>query len=224
MIKIGVYDSHPMLREALASYVGQAYEEFESEEVDLDVAIAAGSVKTDGINVVLVCAYHGEEAPLDFVKQLTQRFERLRCIIMLMEPTAQAVTLAIKNGAKGILAPQADKQELVQAILTVRNGFEYFSKAVTDVLVDKYVDGVVATDRGKEAADKNEPDIDMLSNRQIEILKLWGSNMSNKDIADKLFLSVRTVESHKNHIMQKLNLKTTVDIIRFGIKNNIIEL
>ena len=48
--------------------------------------------------------------------------------------------------------------------------------------------------------------------------------MSNKDIADKLFLSVRTVESHKNHIMQKLNLKTTVDIIRFGIRNNIIDL
>lgn len=223
MIKIGVYDSHPMLREALTGYVGAAYEEFEAEAVDIDLAIAAGSIKRDGVNVVLVCAHHGEDSPLEFVKQLTQRFERLRCIIMLMEPTAQAVTLAIKNGAKGILAPQADRQELVQAILTVRNGFEYFSKAVTDVLVDKYVDGVVTSDRAK-GADKSEPDIDMLSNRQIEILKLWGSNMSNKDIADKLFLSVRTVESHKNHIMQKLNLKTTVDIIRFGIKNNIIEL
>ena len=90
------------------------------------------------------------------------------------------------------------------------------------VLVNKYVDGVVAGDKRKDG--KAEPDIDMLSSRQIEILKLWGSNMSNKDIADKLFLSVRTVESHKNHIMQKLNLKTTVDIIRFGIRNNIIDL
>lgn len=222
MIKIGVYDSHPMLREALTSYVGGAYDEFESEAIDIDMALAAGSIKRDGVNVVLVCAHHAESEPIEFVKQITQRFERLRCIIMLMEPTATAVTMAIKNGAKGILAPTADKQELVQAILTVRNGFEYFSKAVTDVLVDKYVDGVVASDRAKGG--KSEPDIDMLSSRQIEILKLWGNNMSNKDIADKLFLSVRTVESHKNHIMQKLNLKTTVDIIRFGIRNNIIEL
>ncbi len=222
MIKIGVYDSHPLLRESLTRYICEAYEDFETEEVNIDVAIAAGTIKTDGVNVVLVCAHHGEDAPLDFVKQVTQRFERLRCIVLLMEPTAQAVTQAIKNGAKGILAPSAGKQELVQAILTVRNGFEYFSKQVTDVLVDKYVDGVVASDSSKGA--KTEPDIDMLSSRQIEILKLWGSNMSNKDIADKLFLSVRTVESHKNHIMQKLNLKTTVDIIRFGIRNNIIEL
>ncbi len=222
MIKIGVYDSHPLLRESLTRYIGEAYEDFETEEVNIDVAIAAGTIKTDGVNIVLACAHHGEDEPLEFVKQVTQRFERLRCIVLLMDPTAQAVTLAIKNGAKGILAPSANKQELVQAILTVRNGFEYFSKQVTDVLVDKYVDGVVASDADKGA--KTEPDIDMLSSRQIEILKLWGSNMSNKDIADKLFLSVRTVESHKNHIMQKLNLKTTVDIIRFGIKNNIIEL
>ncbi len=221
MIKIGVYDSHPLLRTGLTRLVGEAYEEFESEEVNIDVAVAVGNIKTDGVNIVLVCSHHGEEAPIEFVKQLTQRFERLRCIVMLMDPTAQSVTQAIKNGAKGVLAPGADKQELIQAILTVRNGFEYFSKQITDVLVDKYVDGVVASDTAKG---KTEPDIDMLSSRQIEILKLWGSNMSNKDIADKLFLSVRTVESHKNHIMQKLNLKTTVDIIRFGIRNNIIEL
>lgn len=222
MIKIGVYDSHPILREALTQYVGGVYEDFESEEINIDVAIAAGTIKTDGVNVVLVCVHPGEVEPLEFVKQLTQRFERLRCIVILMEPAAAAVTLAIKNGAKGILAPGATKQDLVQAILTVRNGFEYFSKQVTDVLVNKYVDGVVAGDKRKDG--KAEPDIDMLSSRQIEILKLWGSNMSNKDIADKLFLSVRTVESHKNHIMQKLNLKTTVDIIRFGIRNNIIDL
>ncbi len=222
MIKIGVYDSHPILCGALTQFVGGAYDEFEAEEVNADVAIAAGTIKTDGVNVVLACVHHGEDGVLDFVKQLTQRFERLRCIVMLMEPTASIVTLAIKNGAKGILSPAATKQEMVQAVLTVRNGFEYFSKQVTDVLVNKYVDGVVAT--GKRKDGKTEPDIDMLSSRQIEILKLWGNNMSNKDIADKLFLSVRTVESHKNHIMQKLNLKTTVDIIRFGIRNNIIEL
>ena len=160
MIKIGVYDSHPILREALTQYVGGVYEDFESEEINIDVAIAAGTIKTDGVNVVLVCVHPGEVEPLEFVKQLTQRFERLRCIVMLMEPAAAAVTLAIKNGAKGILAPGATKQDLVQAILTVRNGFEYFSKQVTDVLVNKYVDGVVAGDKRKDG--KAEPDIDKI--------------------------------------------------------------
>ena len=63
-----------------------------------------------------------------------------------------------------------------------------------------------------------------LSARQVEILKLWGENYTNKEIADKLFISLRTVETHKNHIMQKLNLKTTVDMVKFAIRNNLIEI
>ncbi len=53
---------------------------------------------------------------------------------------------------------------------------------------------------------------------------MWGNSFTNKEIADKLFLSVRTVETHKNHIMQKLNLKTSVDLVKFAIRNNIIDL
>jgi two-component system response regulator NreC len=63
-----------------------------------------------------------------------------------------------------------------------------------------------------------------LSSRQIEILKLWGDGLTNQEIADKLFISVRTVETHKNHIMQKLNLKSSVDLMKFAIRNNIISI
>ena len=71
---------------------------------------------------------------------------------------------------------------------------------------------------------EEEPGVEALSQRQIEIIRMWGNNMSNKEIADRLFISVRTVESHKNHIMQRLNLKTNIDMIKFGIKNNLIEI
>jgi two-component system response regulator NreC len=67
-------------------------------------------------------------------------------------------------------------------------------------------------------------DLKKLSSRELEIIQLWGNSYTNKEIADKLFISVRTVESHKNHIMQKLSLKTAVDLVKFAIKNNIIEL
>ena len=58
----------------------------------------------------------------------------------------------------------------------------------------------------------------------MEVLKFWGNGFTNKEIADKLFISVRTVESHKNHIMQRLNLRTTVDMVKYAIKNNIIDI
>ena len=60
--------------------------------------------------------------------------------------------------------------------------------------------------------------------RETEILKHFAEGMANQEIADKLFISIRTVESHKNHIMQKLELKSTVDLIKFAIKNKIVEI
>ena len=70
----------------------------------------------------------------------------------------------------------------------------------------------------KESRQKN------LSVREMEVFKLFAEGFSNREIADKLFISVRTVETHKNNIMKKINLKTTVDLVKFAIKNNIIEL
>ncbi|MFW5775552.1 MAG: response regulator transcription factor, partial [Chitinivibrionales bacterium] len=60
--------------------------------------------------------------------------------------------------------------------------------------------------------------------REREVLSLWGEGLTNAEMADRLFVSIRTVESHKNHIMQKLNFRTTVELMRFAIKNNIIKL
>lgn len=222
MIKIGVYDSHPLLCSALTRLIATSDDEFEAQEVGRGQVMDLGTVKTDGINIVVVCVHHGEEAPLEYVRSLTRSYERARSIVMMTEPTTNAVTVAIRNGAKGIMATDADPQELRQGIMTVRGGFEYFSKSITDLLVGKYVDGVIAQDTRSDS--KPAAGAATLSARQVEILRLWGNNMSNKEIADKLFLSVRTVESHKNHIMQRLNLKTTVDIIRYGIRNNIIDL
>ena len=87
------------------------------------------------------------------------------------------------------------------------------------MLLGKYLKKI----KNKEVVEE-EPGVEALSQRQIEIIRMWGNNMSNKEIADRLFISVRTVESHKNHIMQRLNLKTNIDMIKFGIKNNLIEI
>ena len=96
-------------------------------------------------------------------------------------------------------------------------GHGYYSDSITQLLLNRYISSNL-TD--SQADDDDDP----LSARQIEILKLWGDGFSNQEIADKLFISVRTVETHKNHIMQKLNLKSTVDLVKYAIKSNIIKL
>jgi two-component system response regulator NreC len=63
-----------------------------------------------------------------------------------------------------------------------------------------------------------------LSDREMEVFKLFAEGFSNREIAEQLFISIRTVETHKNNIMKKINIKTTVDLVKFAIKNNIIDL
>ena len=124
---------------------------------------------------------------------------------------------SIKAGAKGYITIDATGGELAQAIFSLRAGHDYYSDSITQLLLNRYISSNL-TD--SQADDDDDP----LSARQIEILKLWGDGFSNQEIADKLFISVRTVETHKNHIMQKLNLKSTVDLVKYAIKSNIIKL
>ena len=106
-------------------------------------------------------------------------------------------------------------RELIEAIYTLRNGYDYYSQTITHLLLNNYISLIQNEHPESNASLKN------LSSRELEIVKLWGESNTNKEIADKLFISIRTVESHKNHIMQKLSLKTAVDLVKFAIKNNI---
>ncbi len=216
MITIGIYDKHAIMRRALQTLINQ-HDDFNAVELDCDPIEVADRIKTDGINILLCNVHEIDTVMFNLIKQVTQRFERVRVLVMSHSDSESLVVRSIKSGAKGFLASDANEQELVEAILTLRNGFDFYSKSIAHLLLGKYINGMM-TEK------KNTPGVEMLSSRQIEILRLWGDNKSNREIADALFLSVRTVESHKNHIMQKLNLKSSVDMIKFGIRNNLIEL
>lgn len=216
MITIGIYDKHVVLRHAMQALLSET-EDFNPIVLECDPLQITDRIKTDGINVLLCNVHELDNITFSLIKQVSQRFERVRVLVMSHSDSEQLIMKCIKAGAKGFLACDAGRQELTEAIFTLRNGFDFYSKSIAHLLLGKYINGMMA-DR------QAQPSVDMLSARQIEILKLWGNNKSNKEIADTLFLSVRTVESHKNHIMQKLNLKSSVDMIKFGIRNNLIEL
>ena len=216
MITIGIYDKHKILRAAVCSLL-QQNGEFNVMCLECDPMHIADKIKIEGINVLVFNIHDVSDDTFTLIKQLSQRFDRVRILVMSTLDNQQIIVQSIRNGAKGFIAFDAEERELIEAIYMLRNGFDYYSKSIAHILVGKYI---------SEMTEKSlpTPGIDQLSSRQIEIIKLWGQNKSNKEIADQLFLSVRTVESHKNHIMQRLNLKTTVDMIKFGIRNNLIDL
>lgn len=124
----------------------------------------------------------------------------------------------IKAGAKGHLGEDTNRSEILEAIYTLRSGYEYYAKTITNILLNSYI-----SDNGVYASNKKDKRSNM-SAREMEIFKLIAEGDSNRTIAEKLFISIRTVETHKNNIMKKVGLKTTVDLVKFAIKNNIIQL
>jgi two-component system response regulator NreC len=216
-IAIGIFDEHKIVKEGLCSLLNSID--------DMEVVLTSSEpnhltemLKSSVVHVLIINIHVFNTTILNLIFQLNRNYPKLKVLILSVQNTEEAILKTIKAGAKGFLSKDADKNELVEAIYTLRNGHDYYSNSIKYSLLNTYIGKI------KSHETNLGPEIQNLSSREIEILKLWGNSHSNKEIADKLFISSRTVESHKNHIMQKLNLNTTVDLVKFAIKNNIIEI
>jgi DNA-binding NarL/FixJ family response regulator len=125
---------------------------------------------------------------------------------------------ALQAGINGYLPKNTTRDELLKAISEVKEGKEYFSKSISDTILKSYVKSAKF---GNNVSDNK---LSSLTKREHELLIYVVEGMNNPSIAEKLSISIRTVETHKTSIMRKLDLNSTVDLVKFAIKNNIIEL
>ncbi len=169
------------------------------------------------VHVAIKVLHKIEENDIADIVTMQKKYPKTNILIVSSVENEHSIYQIIKAGAKGFLASDATKHDLLEAVYSLRGGFDFFSKIITDILVNRY-----AQEMQSNAPQSAE--LEKLSVREKEIITLWGNSYGNKEIADKLFISVRTVESHKTHIMQKLNLKTAVDLMKYAIKNNLIQL
>ena len=217
MIKVALVDEHPVVCDAIKALLSGTD----------DIEIVSSSSKMNELllalneslaHIVLLVFYHPDPKDVVNIKILADRFPKLKLLVLSMYRNEEFILKLIKAGAKGHLSRDTDRSEIMEAIYTLRNGYEFYAKTITNILLSSYLSDKDIDIKEKENHQKN------LSVREMEIFKLFAEGFSNREIAVKLFISVRTVETHKNNIMKKINLKTTVDLVKFAIKNNIIEL
>lgn len=171
--------------------------------------------KEQTINILFLVVKNLSDYHFDQIKTIHNHYPALSILVISLQVTRDDVAKAIKCGAQGFISADAPLQEIREAVYSVRSGFDYFSSTITNLLVTNYVD-VIRSDESSKI--KN---LEKLTKRELEILSLWGEGLQNTEIASKLFISVRTVETHKNHIMQKLGIRTSVDLLKFAIRNNL---
>ncbi|MCE5046747.1 nitrate respiration regulation response regulator NreC [Staphylococcus equorum] len=157
------------------------------------------------------------ESGLIATSKISESFPETKILILTMFDDEEYLFHVLRNGAKGYILKNAPDEQLLLAIRTVYQGETYVDMKLTTSLVNEFVNNSF-----QDTQASNDP-FKILSKREIEILPLIVKGYGNKDIAQKLFVSVKTVEAHKTHIMQKLDLKTKPELVEYAMKKKLVD-
>ena len=160
-------------------------------------------------DVVIMDVTMPELNGIEGTRRITASCPRTRVLALSMHRDAVYVREILRAGARGYLVKDADDDAFIGAVRAVARGEGYLSPAVADAVLNDYRKHVTNP-------------IDLLTSREREVLQIIAEGKTNKEIATLLQLSVYTVEAHRGRIMEKLNLHSTGDIVRFAIRNGLI--
>lgn len=161
-------------------------------------------------DIVLMDVAMPEVNGIEATKRMVQAEPRLKVLVLSMHKEGVYVREILRAGARGYILKDAIDTELLDAVRSVARGDGYISPAVSGALLSDYRKNVT------------DP-LDLLSNREREVLQLIAGGKTNKEIATSLNLSVYTVDSHRGKVMEKLNLHSTGELVRFAIKHGLID-
>jgi two-component system, NarL family, response regulator NreC len=151
---------------------------------------------------------------IEATRQIIRRLPNIGILILSMHADEAYVTQALKAGARGYLLKDSAGTELIRAVSAVASGKSFFSPAVAKVMLDDYVHRL-----GSKGVDDR---YDLLSEREREILQLVAEGHSSKAVAELLSISPATVETHRAHILQKLDVHSTAELVLFAVRRRII--
>ncbi len=170
------------------------------------------------IDILVTGVYPDDKHFIEFLNIIRKNYTNIRVLIFTDKINEFFIFNCLKTGVLGFIENVSSSEEIIEAVKTVAKNEEYFSANVSNIILKSFVEHIK---NGEEISEKKPRD---LTRREIQILKLVSQGLTNQQIADGLFISIRTVNAHKSHIMQKLQLKTTADLIRFAIKNEYVKL
>lgn len=208
MIRIIVADDHPVVREGLKRLVGE-YRDMEvvAEASCGEEALAvAREVEAD---LILLDVSMPGPGVLEVIRQLREERSQLRILVLSIHPEEQYAVRTLRAGAVGYLMKNHTPEELAGAIRQVHRGGRFVSASLAERLA-------LGLDPSSEA-----PLHERLSGREFEVLCLMGSGLTMKEIAARLERSPKTVSTYRARLLEKLRLRTTADLIRYAVQNNL---
>lgn len=209
-MNIAITDDHEIIREGLKKVL--------TKHDDLKIVAEAASAEElsklldeKKIDLLLLDISLPGKSGLDFVKDIKLRYPEIKVLIFSIYPEEKFAMRAINMGADGYLSKNSKPSEIIDAIRKIEKGGKYLKSEIIEGLFLRPEKSV--SDRSHEN----------LSNREFEVLRLLAKGNKISEIAESLGLSVNTIASYKTRIQEKLNIKSTAELIRYAIDNDLIE-
>ncbi len=218
-ISVLIVDDHRIFRDGIASMLHDV-KEITIAGLASNGVEALGMIPSYRPDVIILDLSMPVMGGLDLMNRLQKLDYQPKVLVLSMHIDQPFVDEALTAGANGYLCKEnTDKKELMEAIYTVNDGETYLGYTIREQMAKNEQSG---KQKGNKSA--KAEGLSLLSKRETEVLQMIMKGMSNQEIADATFVSIRTVETHKSNIMNKLNLKNTVELVKYAIKNHFFEI
>jgi two-component system nitrate/nitrite response regulator NarL len=207
-IKLLLVDDHPIVLDGIKSHLC-AQPDFEVVGDATNGQEALRKAKLTLPDVVLLDISMPHMNGLEAMTNLRKQVPNAKVLILTMHDSKEYIAQVVRSGARGYLLKDSAPAELVGAIKAVHSGEVYFSPSVSKVLIEEMADG------NKRSLDSPAPP--SLTDREREVLSLIAEGLLNKQIADRLGIGVRTIETHRERIMRKLDIHTVAGLTKYAI-------
>jgi two-component system response regulator NreC len=214
-IKLLVADDHKIFRQGIKMLL--------EEESDLQVVGEASDgreavkkateLKPD---VILMDIAMANLNGLEATRQIKKQLPSAKVIMVTMHKNEEYVLQSFQAGASGFILKEGAVEELVSAIRSINSDKSFLSPSISKTLIDAYM--------RKMETGKTETPFDLLTDREREVLQLIAEGYTNREVAKSLFISVKTVEAHRAHIMQKLNIHDIAKLVKYAIQKGLVDL
>ena len=210
MINVFIADDHALIREGIKKLlspfsdiklVGETADPFEIIEL----------IKKNNCDILILDLSMPGKNGLDLIKEIKTLYPEIKILVMTMMPEDQFAKRTLKIGASGYLTKESAPEELITAIRKIASGRKYISETLAEKLAQDL----------DETAEK--PLQDLLSDREFQVMKMMAAGKSQTEIAGELSIGVSTINTYRSRILEKLNLKSNAELIRFAYQNNLIK-
>jgi DNA-binding NarL/FixJ family response regulator len=212
-IRVLIADDHKIFRDGIRSIL-EREKDIEVVEEAADGREVIEKMDRHEIDLIILDIDIGKPNGIEICEMLASRHPEVKILVLSMMGLHDFIIQALEKGATGFLLKNAGKDEVLTAIRTVAKGDSYFSREVSAILIEHL----------QKPKTSKKPIADIpLSSREIEVLRLIAQEYSNPQIAEKLYISIRTVDTHRRNLLAKLGVKNTAGLVKYAIRKGLLD-